>query len=207
VGTLAPVSQGVHIGVDIGQQRDPTAVCVVELELRGYTRDEEDGYPRGGQQHYVGRHIERMPLGTPYPAVVSRLVAINAELRKREQEPRFWLDATGVGQPVVDLLDQAGLCVTPVYLTGSEKATWDGRDLRLGKAPLVSRLQVLLQSGRIHLPQTAEAQALVQELLNYEIKVSEDAHAQFGAFKTGTHDDLATALGLACWQEATWLLF
>jgi len=40
--------------------------------------------------------------------------------------------------------------------------------------------------------------ALAEELLTYEVRVSESANLQAGAFKTGTHDDMATALGLAC---------
>jgi hypothetical protein len=44
----------------------------------------------------------------------------------------------------------------------------------------------------------------LQVLLNYEIRVNENASAQFGAFKVGSHDDLATALGLACWEEVGW---
>jgi len=179
----------VHVGVDIGQKQDPTAVVVAEIELRN------------GVSHYVIRHLGRFPLGTPYPAVVTRLMTIKNGLKEKQANDHWWVDATGVGQPLVDLLRQAGLYPTPVYLTGSDRAIQEGYDLRLGKSLLVSRLQVLLQSGRIHLPRTAEASTLVDELLNYEIKVGGDANAQFGAFKTGTHDDLATALGLACWQE------
>ena len=68
----------------------------------------------------------------------------------------------------------------------------------IGKAFLVNRLQTLLQHQRIHLPAGhKEAGALVEELLNYEIRVGENASAKFGAFRTGTHDDLVTALGLA----------
>jgi len=176
-----------HVGVDIGQKQDPTAIVVAEVELRN------------GVSHYVIRHLERFPLSTPYPAVVMRLMTIKNRLKQANDY--WWVDATGVGQPVVDLLREAGLYPIPVYLTGSDRAIQEGYDLRLGKSLLVSRLQVLLQSGRIHLPRTAEASILVDELLNYEIKVSNDANTQFGAFKTGTHDDLATALGLACWQE------
>ena len=68
---------------------------------------------------------------------------------------------------------------------------------------LVSRLQVLLQQRFIHLPQTAEAEALTEELLNYEIKVTDSQNLQMGVFSTGKHDDLATALGLACWGVET----
>jgi hypothetical protein len=36
---------------------------------------------------------------------------------------------------------------------------------------------MLLQTGRILLPRTAEADALARELLDYEMRVSEDANA------------------------------
>ncbi|MBM3189373.1 MAG: hypothetical protein FJZ90_11705 [Chloroflexi bacterium] len=181
----------VQCGVDLGQKQDPTAIVVAEV------------VKREGKYHYLIRHLERLPLNTSYPTAVDRLLRIGQGLaEKKVKDVAFFVDATGLGQPVVDLLREAGLSpLTAVYLTGTDKASSEGRNLHLGKALLVSRLQVLLQSGRIHLPQTAEAGALVDELLNYEIKVSEDAQASFGAFKTGTHDDLATALGLACWEE------
>jgi hypothetical protein len=60
---------------------------------------------------------------------------------------------------------------------------------------MVSRLQALLQNGRLHLPRTPEAETLTEELQNFEIRVSEDANDRYGAFKVGTHDDLVTALG------------
>ena len=188
-----PVALGVQVGVDIGQKIDPTAVVVIELQRRG------------GEVHFVARVVQRLALGTTYPAVARRLGEMDRRLRAMGMYAQFWVDATGVGQPVVDLLAAEGIDLTPVYLTGSDQATKGERgELRLGKAVLVSRLQVLLQSERVHLPATAEAGILAQELLNYEIRVNENAAAQFGAFKVGSHDDLATALGLACWEEAGW---
>jgi len=41
-----------------------------------------------------------------------------------------------------------------------------------------------------------EINAMIEELQNYEIHVSEMGADQFGAFKTGSHDDLVTALAL-----------
>ena len=35
------------------------------------------------------------------------------------------------------------------------------------------------------------------ELLDYEIRVDQNANDRYGAFRVGTHDDLVTALGLA----------
>ena len=202
-----PVALGVQVGVDIGQKIDPTAVVVIELQRRGYTWEQRPHgrVQVGGEVHFVARVVQRLALGTTYPAVARRLSEVDRRLRAMGHYAHFWVDATGVGQPVVDLLSAAGMELTPVYLTGSDQATKGERgELRLGKAVLVSRLQVLLQSERVHLPATAEAGILAQELLNYEIRVNENAAAQFGAFKVGSHDDLATALGLACWEEAGW---
>jgi hypothetical protein len=46
-------------------------------------------------------------------------------------------------------------------------------------------------------PETAEARALASELIDYEIRVDENANDRYGAFKVGKHDDLVTAIGLA----------
>ena len=72
------------------------------------------------------------------------------------------------------------------------------QNMSVGKAYLVSRLQALFQTTRIQLPADyPEADAMVRELQDYEIRVTEDANDRYGAFKVGTHDDLVTALGLA----------
>jgi hypothetical protein len=56
-------------------------------------------------------------------------------------------------------------------------------------------------AGRLHLPHTSESEALAKELLDYEIRVSEDANDRYGAFRAGTYDDLVTALGSAAQVE------
>jgi hypothetical protein len=67
--------------------------------------------------------------------------------------------------------------VTACYFTHGDRLTENrqAHTVSLGKALLVSRLQVLLQSRRVHLPRTMEARVLAQQLL----------------------DDQVTALGLA----------
>jgi hypothetical protein len=204
----------VTVGVDVGQRVDPTAIAVAEYEWRRSEGREED--------HWLVRHLERMPLGTPYPQVADRLAEVigNAEKQRRQiREPSPWggyevrtvapsvttyVDATGVGQPVVDEMGSRGLSPIGVYFTHGDKRTEEGwGTVRLGKAWLVSRMQTLLQGERIHLPNTQEAHDLARELLDYEIRVSEDANDRYGAFKVGTHDDLVTALGLAV-QKVPW---
>lgn len=55
-----------------------------------------------------------------------------------------------------------------------------------------------MQTHRIKLPANLPLAAVVtRELLDYEIKVSEDGNDTYGAFRVGSHDDTVTALGLS----------
>lgn len=188
------------IGVDIGQKRDPTAICVAELDERKVEARTEI--------HFLIRRLERLPLGTRYPRVADRVRDVVAGCRLRSPSSlALYVDATGVGKPVVDLLAEQieGTRPTPVYFTHGDRRMADGiEEVKLGKAFMVSRLQALLQTGRLHLPPTSEAQVLAQELQDYEIRVDENANDRYGAFKVGTHDDLVTALGLAVQTDRSW---
>ena len=190
----------VTLGVDIGQRVDPTAIAVVETERR----KRADG--KGTEVHHLARHVERLPLGTPYPDVASRVAEIATGVCERGSggsSPQLYLDATGVGTPILDLLKSARVRarLVAVYFTHGDRRNLVDGEVRLGKAWLVSRMQALLQQGLLHLPRTPEAEQLGRELLDYEIKVSEDANDRYGAFKVGSHDDLVTALGLAVQED------
>lgn len=192
------------LGIDIGQQRDPTAIALLE------------GSEQNGIVSFENRFLERLPLGTSYPAVARRVAEIerNAIQAARQRiadhtgyaypdiSLSIYVDATGVGKPIVDLLAEHGVEVTPCYFSYGDRRTEENNDthprVTIGKAYLVARLQMLLQNGRIHLPtKHPEAIAMRNELLEYEIKVDQNANDRYGAFRTGTRDDLVTALGLA----------
>ncbi len=227
---LEPRARGIQMGIDIGQQVDPTAICVVERQLRDYTMPDPDHYhsddrPVGGEIHYVVRRIVRLPLKTPYPVVAERVAEVYRKLHRPyhylEHEPErlrelyaqrgpdqrqsvreCYVDATGVGKPVVDLIRDKGVSCTAVLLTGGTQVTSEWQRLSLPKGEMVSHLQVLMQSHRVHMDTNdPEAMAAVDELMNYEIRVTEMKHVQTGVFKVGAHDDLATALALACWEK------
>ena len=199
---MGPVRE-VTIGVDIGQRVDPTAIAVVEREERIEKREQPGGQPKERRVwHHTARHLARLPLGTPYPEVADRLRDVAASVALRTgRRPRLYLDATGVGKPVVDVLRQHEVkaYLFAVYFTyGDRRIEEHGRQITLGKAWLVSRMQALFQGGRLHLPAGhPEAQTLTRELLDFEIRVDQNANDKYGAFKVGTHDDLVTALGLA----------
>ena len=194
-----PRALWLSVGIDIGQKHDPTTICVAELDER---QDEQ-----WAETHYLVRHLERLPLGLPYPELVrilaQRLRAVAERCNRGQVPPRVLVDATGVGQPVFDQLVALRLGVQLVRVTLTSGQTHDlqpGSEfptLRLGKAAFTSRLQALVQGHRLHLPKNPEGRALAQELRDFEIRVGTNGNDRYGAFRSGTHDDLVIAVGLA----------
>lgn len=192
----------VLIGVAVGHRRHESAIAVVEQEVRR-------GADRTSTDHYLVRFLERLPAGTSYPALASRLAEILVLLAERGVKwPDVFVDATGAGEPLVELIEDAvNRCrVVAVYFTHGDQRSEEGRTIRLGKAYLVSRLKILLETDQLHLTRTPESASLAQDLLAYEVEVTEDANDRYGAFRVGRHDDLITALGLAVHRRRQVLL-
>jgi len=176
-------------GLDLGQSQDYTACAILE-RIPG---------TGGAQARYHGVHLERLALGTPYPAVVAHVAGLLAtpELRGRTA---LVVDATGVGRPVVDMLRQAKLAPVAVTITGGDTTSHDGSGHRVPKRDLVSVVQVLLQSERLKFAEALPAvPALVQELLAFRVKITAAAHDTYGAWREGAHDDLVLATAVAAW--------
>ncbi|MCB1037493.1 MAG: hypothetical protein KDD47_26920 [Acidobacteria bacterium] len=152
------------------------------------------------ERHFEVRSLERLGVGTTFPSLAARLATMEVGARKHAPGARaaIYVNATGVGDPLVQYLNSNTQArVRPVYFTHGDRRTETWPQVELGKALLVGRLQMLLQTGRIHLPRTPQAEILAEELLAYEIRVESDANERYGAFSVGTQDDLVTALGLA----------
>ena len=212
-----PVSgKALRLGVDIGQKRDPTALAVVEVAARqkdiaslsaDRSRASRGAGSSDGELHYFVRHLERLPLGTPYPEVARRIAQVWRRVKHRAGlPPSLFVDATGVGAPVVDLLGadpDLAAHLWAVTLTYGNRRTIRAADRRicLGKEKLFRYLVFRFDTRCLHLPATSEAKALAAELRSYEIRVDENGTDRYGAFQSGTHDDLVTALGLAVQEE------
>lgn len=187
----------VTVGVDLGKMADYTAIVIGERHRVEGDREE----------HHTIRSIERLPLGTPYPAVADRVTEImgnlNALTRKLEAEdaPGFGVqlvvDAGGVGVAVVDLFRERKLKPVPVTIVaGSDVHTREDGSLTVGKGHLITTLDVLLQTGRLHLPETDEADILESELMDYEREFTQAGNVTFNA-RSGKHDDVVLACALA----------
>lgn len=187
----------VLIGVDVGQRTEPPAICVTEIEHRLGLH--------GTECHDLVGYLERLPEGTSYPVLADRAAQMAAGVAERTAATAYlYLDATGLGEPVVALFSSRvrSAHVKAVYFThGDRRERISAKEIRLGKAHLVTTLQTLLQLKHLHLPKNAEGRALGADLRNFQIQVAEDANDRYGAFSVGPRDELVTALGLASQPE------
>ena len=188
----------ISVGITIGTISEPSGICVAESEERNIPR----GQDYGGEEHILVRRLQRLPPGTSYPAIVARTEELISRLESYTDESiRVFIDATGKGEPVVELFHEriTNHLITQVYFNYGDQLTSaeGGSVINLGKAFLVTRLVTALQSRRLHLPRDRDAEVLADELNNYQIEIDPDANNRYGAFKVGSHDELVTALGLA----------
>lgn len=216
------------IGVDLGQQRDYTAISVTERvpvptgEMgteRVWDHDFQCFDTRQGEKmalEYRVRHLERPPLGTPYTDVVDRVVKL---VKTLGGNPVLAVDATGVGRPVTDMLWKTlkeELEGTNIYvdrcavtITGGDSVTKnpDGGGLRVPKRDLISATLVLLQNGHLKIADALPLKdALVKELLNFRVKINiATAHDSYEAWREGDHDDLVLSVAMACWAGERFL--
>jgi hypothetical protein len=175
-----------YLGLDLGQRNDPTAIAVVERMDRA--------------QVWRVRHVERVPLGTPYPAVVSRVRGI---VKKLDWDCAVAVDGTGVGAPVVDMLRAArlGCDIAAVTITGGDRQRQTGSIWSVPKKDLLAVVQVLLEREELKIARgLKELGSLVRELTDVKGTAGPGGRVRLGADGCGEHDDLVIALALACWR-------
>ena len=186
----------------MGQKQDPTALAVVEWREYAGARDAA-AFEHGKETLLSLRHLERMPLGTPYPEVVHRVGCLMRSRRLAGGERRHLVvDGTGVGPAVVDLLRQEDLPsrLWPVTITRGDTERYADEYYRVPKRDLIVGLQVLMQQGGLQIAEgMKEGATLVKEMAEMRVKISGSAHEQYGAWRSGEHDDLVLAVALACW--------
>ena len=181
------------LGLDLGQTRDFTALAVLERS------PPTDAGTAVEPPEYALRHLHRYPLGTPYTEIVPAVVALVRDGPLAESP--VVVDQTGVGRAVVDMLRQAIGWVVPVSITGGQAVTVaEDRSFHVPKKELVTCLQVVLQGRRLRIARGLhEADVLVRELQQFQVKITQAANETFGVWREGQHDDLVLAVALACW--------
>lgn len=202
------------LGADLGQSQDYTAVALIEqvigkrgFEWNGYRYEEFEREFSKEEFIYNVVGAKRLPLGTPYPEQVKDIGKILNDLpvagkgltRHGHQARRqLAVDRTGVGRPVVDLFEEAGLNPIGITITGGDQVVQDGNHYRVPKRELINQTKVLLQQGRLKISsQAPDYRILVAEMQNFTYKINDNANDVYG--REGQHDDMLLALCIGLW--------
>jgi hypothetical protein len=106
-----------------------------------------------------------------------------------------------MGVPVVNMFQQRGRDLLPIWISAGDAISYNGRIVRVPKRDLVSVLQVLFHSKRLKIAKgISEGELLLGELKNFRAKITTKANVTYEAWREGQHDDLVLALAIACWS-------
>ena len=192
-------SRHVFLGLDLGRRHDPAALAILHRVPEPTGRWNSVDWQSEVEIAFHLHHVERFPLGTPYTAIVEKVVRLVHHLPAHlDGLKTLVVDASGVGAPVVEMLRRARpRCrIIPITITASGHARLDGYGGYLvPRRDLITALRVLLERRLLRIPSAIhDKQALLNELLTLS-----DASGSH-------HDDLAIATALAAWQAARGLL-
>ena len=166
-------------GVDLGQAQDYTALAVVE---------------RVHELHL--RHLDRLPLGAAYPAVVEHVSDLMQALPARSA---LVVDAGGPGRPVVDAMRVAGLKPIAVSITSGKHTRRTTGMIYAPKRELVRGLVTAFEGGRLKIAKGLPlASAFIDELRAFRVTLTAKGRDTYAA-RSGEHDDLVIAVALAVW--------
>jgi len=191
-----------YLGIDFGQIQDYTALAILEKSAVLTGPVNHGDYGRACEERFAVRHLERLPLGTPYTQVVARIGQI---VRSLPAEPNVWLvaDATGVGSPLVEMVRklELGKRLFPVKVTsGDAEPHSDGRFHYVPRSYLINRLILQFETPLFKVASELPlAGVLLQELAGLRVKVSQSGNETYCVGREGQHDDLVFALSLANW--------
>ncbi|WP_248114370.1 hypothetical protein [Bradyrhizobium sp. 2S1] len=152
-------------------------------------------------EHFDVRHLERLPLGMPYPEQIQRVANVLARPPLNMLNPKLVIDETGVGRPVGDMFNAAGLHPYRVTITAGLEATQhSGDSWHVPKALLISNLEARSHSGELRIAAGAnDASALKEEMKDFKRKISEAGRTTYAA-RVGAHDDLVLSVAITLWM-------
>ena len=141
-------------------------------------------------------YLARLPLKTPYPAVVEAIRRIIINLPRGAD---LIVDFTGVGRGIFDMLVDHSLNPIGVTMTGGFEVHRTGTIVTVPKSTLVSKLVAKVHAGELTVHKDlSDWPALKRELLNFRSGVTPAGQETWNA-RSGEHDDLVIATALCVW--------
>jgi len=190
----------INIGVTVGQGAAYITFAAVSID---------------GRDFYFIRLLERAAIGENLAAVSYRLTQLGEQCESFGYKVNLVrINLSGIGRPLIDLVLQDFVqkhLLETVYLSGGARLRKEGDDLILPKELMISRLKILKHLNRVRYDQGLVITTykggdipiinFFDELQAYETKVSINEMIWDPERKIGEYDDLAIALGLACWDH------
>jgi hypothetical protein len=218
-----------HVGLDLGQSSDFSALAIVEeplwvhddwshklnipasgwVPLDGLT-EWQIGQARSMAHHYGRpatpplhlRHVQRWPLKTAYPRIVDDVVALLSRPPLRDRSVALCVDATGVGRAVIDQLNQRGQRPISITISPGLQVHYGPWSFSVPKRDLIMAAVYAFQSSRLKIAADLPlAQTLKSELEAFRIKVNAKGHDSYEAWHESDHDDLVLAVAMAIWHR------
>lgn len=192
--------------VDLGTMQDYTAISIVERVPRRQKLQSLPGTHERTLEKpkytavYIMRHLERLPLGMDYVAIVERLRGMLSH-EKLVRQTVLTVDATGVGTPIVQMMQQAGMAPIGVTITtGSVVTNGKMGGYNVPKGELVSALNLVFQARRIKIPRALSLKSeFLKELERFKVTVSNTGINTYEAAVASVHDDLVLSTAMGVW--------
>jgi hypothetical protein len=164
-GVLQPCTAGHRyiMGVDLAKLKDYTVLTVMDASTKHVVYHE-----RFNKISWEAQYHKIIQVARQY-----RALAV--------------MDSTGIGDPIVETIQAAGIPVEPYKISGTT-----------AKQQLIEKLKISIEQQKISFP---DIPVLRRELQSYEYKLSESGAIKYSA-PVGQHDDCVISLALANWVVA-----
>ncbi len=152
------------MGVDLARLRDFSVITVMDRQRRHLVY-----FDRFNQLDWTVQYHKIIECAKKYNALVM-------------------MDSTGIGDPIVETIRNAGVRVEPYKIGGSA-----------AKQQLIEKLRVGIEKQRLSMPNIP---ILIRELENFEYSITDSGVIRYEA-PDGFHDDTVISLALANWGADT----
>lgn len=185
------------VGVDLGGRGDdPSALVVVKAEQRPYM---------------TGRGFEQALTPPEYTVVFTETLNTPEAtdtvdwLAKRLGQLRNWrllVDQSGLGGPVVSMIEQAGIAVTGVTMTAGAAISQKGNSVNVSKNLLFENTSTVLEGGQLIIAHDLpEKEELINECMSIQLTTTSSGNTVLASSGRGHHADRFVALSLAILGE------
>jgi hypothetical protein len=207
------------LAADLGEVKDWSAYSILDERVSAKRQPDTSDLVLGMDgrrifsREYLLRYLKRPPMGTTYPMVVRQLRELisNPTLKGNVD---LVVDATGVGRPVIEMMQEEKLNPIPIVITfgqsSREVTMGDDGYYRVPKVDIMSSLNVLFGSHRLlyppELPDSNGTNLIpvwLLEMEQFRMKQTKALNMTYEAWRETDHDDIVLSIALGSW----WALY